>query len=136
MSALPETNTLTVAEMPADCGNAPRKIVIRDFLIALYDHDADSVLTHLDDAVEWHIIGDRVLHGHEEVAAWLATERAAAQLTIHSVITHGTDCGADGIVESATNSKLAFSHVLIFKGHSKTAPIKTLRSYSIHLPTE
>lgn len=124
---------LTVAEMPADCNNAPRKIVLRDFLISLYDLDLQGVLDRLHDDVEWHTIGESRLAGHDGAAAWLAEQPAGDQLTVHTVITHGTDCGADGVISYTDGRRHAFSHVVIFAGHSKSAKIKAIRSYLVDL---
>ena len=123
---------LTVVDVPEDCGNAPRKIVIRDFLIALYQRDVGAVLAALHDSVQWEIVGSCQLEGPSEVDAWLTQQPAATELHVALVITHGTDCGADGTVVYAKGSQVRFHHVLIFAGHSKTAKIKQLRSYLIN----
>ncbi|HEY4557698.1 MAG TPA: hypothetical protein VIG82_05860 [Enteractinococcus sp.] len=124
---------LQVVEAPEDCGNAPRKIVIRDFLIALYQQDEDHVLEALAEDIRWELVGSRVLNGLEEVREWLRREPPVRELHIAMVITHGTDCGVDGWVVYADGRTRALSHVLIFAGHAKSAKIKALRSYLIDI---
>ena len=122
---------LKVIDVPADCGNAPRKMVIRDFLIAVYQRDVDAVLAALHDNIQWEIVETTRLEGHDAVRAWFAEQPPATELHVAMVITHGTDCGADGTVIHADGSQSRFNHILVFAGHSKTAKIKQLRSYVI-----
>lgn len=128
-------NTLEVIDIPENCGNAPRKAVVRDFLIALYQRDGAHVLDRLRDEIQWDVIGSTQLQGHDDVESWLETQPDAAALHLHTVITHGTDCGADGRVVYDDGTEIAFNHVFIFAGHAKTAQIKTIRSYLVALNT-
>lgn len=54
-----------------------------------------------------------------------------SQLTVHTVIAHGTDCGADGVISYADGRRQAFSHVVIFAGHAETAKIRAIRTYLV-----
>src|SRR5690625_1839479 len=124
---------LAVIDVPERCGNAPRKAVIRDFTIALYNQDVEAVLAGVSSEVTWRILGQRTLAGHEEVAGWVAGAEAGRDLRISTVITHGTDCGVDGVLTYADGREEAFCHVLFFTGGAKTAKIKEVRSYVIPL---
>lgn len=126
-----EANQLTVVDIPEDCGNAPRKIVIRDFLIAVYDLQIDDVTESIHDSIQWDVVGSQMLSGPDEVRAWLVEQPRAVELTLNTVITHGTDCGADGAVKLAEGSRSSFSHIIVFAGHGKNAKIKEIRSYII-----
>lgn len=127
------SHTLEVIDIPEHCGNAPRKAVLRDFLLALYQGDSAQVLEHLRDDIAWEIVGTTVLEGHKAVESWLATQRRVFALHLTTVITHGTDCGADGRVVHDDSAHVAFNHVVIFAGHAKTAKIKAIRSYLVSL---
>lgn len=127
------TSGLTVSAMPEDCNNAPRKMVIRDFLIALYSSDTAALAELLHADVNWQVIAGPTHAGADASLAWAGSQPAAKDLVIHTVITHGTHCGADGVVEFTDGSRRAFNHVMLFAGHAKTAPIKTIRSYLIDL---
>ncbi len=126
-------NTLDVVDIPEHCGNAPRKAVIRDFLIALYQRDIVEVLDRLRDNVHWDIMNLTQLQGLDEVEPWVASQSKVSALHLNTVITHGTDCAADGRVIYDDGTELAFNHVLIFAGHTKTAKISTIRSYLVPL---
>ena len=126
-------DALEVVDIPEHCGNAPRKVVIRDFLIALYQRDIPHVQESLKDDVDWDIIGSTQFQGVDEVSSWVQTQPSATALHLHTVITHGTDCGADGRVTYSDGTEIAFNHVFVFAGHSKTAKIKAIRSYLVHI---
>ncbi|OAV59885.1 hypothetical protein [Enteractinococcus helveticum] len=125
--------TLDVIDIPEHCGNAPRKAVIRDFLIALCQRDIPQVQESLKDDVDWDILGPAQLQGGDDSTSWVESQPSATALHLHTVITHGTDCGADGRVTYTDGTEIAFNHVFIFAGHSKTAKIKTIRSYLVEI---
>lgn len=56
-----------------DCGNAPKKLFIRDFMTALAEHDGAAVLACLSDDVEWNRVGNAQLDGKAAVHGALAT---------------------------------------------------------------
>ncbi len=122
---------LKVVEAPEDCGNAPRKMVIRDLLVALAERDHDAVVPFLREDIRWEIVGAQELTGLDAVGAWLAQQPPVEQLHIATVMTHGTDCGADGRLVHSDGSTTRFNHVLLFAGHAKTAKLKAVRSYLI-----
>ncbi|WP_022870916.1 hypothetical protein [Yaniella halotolerans] len=125
------SSSLSVIDIPEHCGNAPRKVVIRDFLIALYSGAVDETLGMLKDDVRWEIVGSNVLSGQAETRAWLMNQDSTQELKLHTVITHGTDCGADGVATYAQSRAVCFNHVILFAGHGKAAKIKEIRSYLI-----
>lgn len=127
------TGSLTVVDVPERCGNAPRKAVIRDFTIAVVAKEASGVTALLSADAHWTLNGARVLHGPDEVRDWLLGEPDATALKIHTLITHGTECGVDGEVTRTDGGTVAFSHVMRFTGGAPTARIKELRSYLVEI---
>lgn len=122
---------LAVIDVPERCGNAPRKAAIRDFTIALYNREVAAVLAVLRDDVDWHIIGERTMTGHDEVSQWITQSAQGKELRIATVITHGTDCGVDGVLTHVDGRDVAFCHLLFFTGGAKSAKIRQVRSYLI-----
>lgn len=51
---------------PEDCGNAPKKLILRDFNIAFYTGDKDFILDNISENITWNIIGDSIVQGKEE----------------------------------------------------------------------
>lgn len=121
---------LEVIDVPERCGNAPRKAVIRDFVIDLYSGHVPEATALLTEDVQWERAGGDVLDGVQKVEAWLSTVSLPRELHIKTVLTHGIDCGVDGVVTYPDGTKERFSHILIFTGGAKTARIKEVRSYS------
>jgi len=65
------------------------------------------------------------------VLGWMQQQAAVDELHIATVLTHGTDCAADGWVIGADGTTTRFCHILVFAGHAKSAKIKELRTYRI-----
>ncbi|WP_017623459.1 nuclear transport factor 2 family protein [Nocardiopsis chromatogenes] len=116
-----------------DCGNAPRKQLLRDFAVALADRDTVALLSAVADDIEWDIVGRRTVRGKADFAAAVmaVVDRPAETLRMDSILTHGS--------EGAVSSRMGFPgggesrrcDVYTFTGHSKTAKIKRITSYWI-----
>ncbi|SFC97234.1 hypothetical protein [Streptomyces aidingensis] len=52
-----------------DCGNAPRKEVLRDLVVALAEGDDETVAALVGEDVAWSLVGETVLRGREAVRA-------------------------------------------------------------------
>lgn len=120
---------LEVIDVPERCGNAPRKAVIRDFTIDLYSGNVAEATALLTETVQWERAGGDLLDGVEAVGAWLSSSPLPRELHIKTVLTHGTDCGVDGVVTYTDGTRERFCHILIFASGAKTARIKEIRSY-------
>ena len=119
---------VAVREVP-DCGNAPRKEVLRDLVIGLAERDADAVVALLADDVRWSLVGDTELVGADAVRDWIAGLPEADELAFEALMTHGRLAGVDGTVTTADGAREAFCHVLHFAGAAKAAKIIRVRSY-------
>ena len=122
---------MLIVEAPEDCGNAPRKRVIRDFIVALYSGQTPEVLGYLSENVNWKMIGSWDASDKTGVGHYLSQYTKIVHLRIGTIITHGTDCGIDGEITFESGQQAAFCHVLIFTGGARTAKIKAVRSYQI-----
>lgn len=118
-----------------DCGNAPKKAVLRDFNIAFAKGDTEFLIDNVTDDVEWLRVGDRRIRGIEEFSE--AVRRMANELpsalTIETIITHGTDCAVDGVLEFPGGETYAFCDVYRFNNFSKKAKIKRITSYVVQI---
>lgn len=123
--------SLAVIDVPERCGNAPRKVVVRDFTISLVSKNLTEVAGSLADNARWTVNGQQVLNDIDEIQDWVSTQPEARELKVNTVITHGTECGVDGTVTLADGASIAFAHMLRFTGGAKTAKIKEIRSYII-----
>ena len=116
-------------ELPADCGNAPRIVIVGDFVAHWASGDTDAVAEWLSDDVSWTIIGADVHTGPGTAEAATPSIRAEL-LVVQSIVTHGRLASCDGYLEAGTK-RVAFSHAIRFAGAAKSAKIVELRTYCI-----
>lgn len=116
-----------------DCGNAPRKLLLRDFTIALADNNHAFILNWLADDIQWELVGDRLVSGRTAVTGMLrdTAQTAVDEVTVANIITHGDAGSVNGTVQYADGRRFGFCSVYTFAGHSKTAKIKVIAAYRI-----
>lgn len=120
--------------VPQDCGNAPRKMILRDFNIAFVTKDHTILLQNIADQVRWTIIGDETVLGKEKFIQKLASfqKDPVAELHIYYIITHGYTASVNGKV-NGTHQSYHFCHVYRFNGSSKSAKISEITSYILYV---
>lgn len=116
-----------------DCGNAPKKLFIRDFMIAAANNDASFILDALTDDILWKMVGNRSFAGKSAIESALDTvvKTNVQEMTIATIITHGDAGSADGTMRLNDGKRYGFCHVFIFNSHGKNAKIKQITSYVI-----
>lgn len=132
MNSNPENIKIVCEE---NCGNAPKKELLRDFHIALVKKDLSFCLEWLREDIVWNFIGNKHVQGIEAVTDELhkLMERQVSQLTIHHIITHGNTASVNGILQLDEGQRIAFCDVYQFGGFGKKAKIKEIMSYVIML---
>ena len=122
-----------------DCGNAPKKLLLRDFEIAFAQNDVAHLREQVAADIHWNRVGDKVLEGAEAMAAEMAAGLAqsqspkATELTLTNIITHGKTGAVDGMLTLEDGSSYAFCHVYSFSSNAKNAKIKAITAYVIAL---
>lgn len=121
--------------VPSDCGNAPKKQVLRDYSIALAKQDKETVLSAVADGVEWEIVGRPIIRGKADFAAFLDTilDQQATMLNVDTILTHGNEGAVNSSIEFSDTRRLRCCDVYKFSSHSKTAKIKHITSYWIEM---
>lgn len=117
---------------PADCGNAPKKKVLKDFHVAIVTMDRTFLLENVAENITWNIIGDKIVEGKENFLNKLEKLHTdqVIELSIRDIITHGWIAAVHGKV-IGTKRSYDFCHVYKFTSASKTAKIKEITSYLI-----
>ncbi|MBA3870810.1 MAG: nuclear transport factor 2 family protein [Anaerolineae bacterium] len=120
-------------DVQPDCGNAPKKLFIRDFMIAFANGDSPALLDCVTDDATWEIVGERTLKNKTEIESALdkmlpATVKA---MTLMSIITHGDEGSVNGIMTLTDDKHYGFCHVYTFNSHGKNAKVKQILSYVI-----
>lgn len=116
-------------ELPADCGNAPRMVIVGDFVTDWASGDVGAVSEWLTDDVEWTLVGDRT-HTGQDTAHEMVSHNDAERLVIQSIVTHGRLASCDGYLQNGSD-RVAFSHAIRFAGATKSAKIAEIRTYVI-----
>ena len=117
-------------EVAPDCGNAPRKAHIRDWLVHLAAGDIDSVCAELADDVVWETAGSDTLTGIEEVRSRIErlAERKVSRLQIRYLLSHGKEVAAEGSTAGDEGDQ-RFVRLITYSGHGKNANISRIVSY-------
>ena len=122
---LPLSSPPLSVSVDADCGNAPRKAQVRDWLIALAEADLDTVCSELDDDVRWDVAGNGTYVGIDEVRSHVRDEHdGITRLHLRHLLSHGKQVCAEGATDNQR-----FALVVTYSGHGKTAKIAEIVSY-------
>ena len=122
--------------MSADCGNAPKGILLRDFNVAVARGDLATVAQSVADDVVWHLYepsGHKQIHGKASVLKEYAAKLRIKpkEFVMATVITHGNTGAVNGSIESKDDRSYVFCDVYKFSSHAKDAKIKDITSYII-----
>lgn len=113
-----------------DCGNAPKKILIRDFITALAISDQEFISNHITDHFRWEKVGVKQILGKLDYLQSLSATDIS-EVLIKNIITHGNTGAANGTIILGSTS-IAFCNVYLFTS-SKNAKIKEITSYEIQI---
>lgn len=113
-----------------NCGNAPRKLFLKDVNVAFINGDIKFFMDNISDAISWEIVGQSFVTGKaiflesvQEHKLWKAQE-----LVIDTIITHGPDASVSGQITMADNSKIAFCDIYRFKSAGGTT-INSIKTF-------
>lgn len=82
----------------ADCGNAPKKALVRDWLIAAVESDPEAVENQLCDEARLEVVGAGTHQGRDAVTAAVTHTDQVAALRIALLLSHGKHVAAEGQV--------------------------------------
>ncbi len=117
-----------------DCGNAPKKQYIKEFLIACVSADIETASGMVADTVQLSIPGHAAVDGKEQAVRLLQSMVASSkvsELVVHNIISHGDRCAANGVIKLEGGSEVAFGSVYVFSNFSKSAKLKEVTIYPV-----
>ncbi|MEN2767673.1 DUF4440 domain-containing protein [Ornithinibacillus xuwenensis] len=116
-----------------ECGNAPRKEILRQFNIALVTADIELLNDFLSDEVIWNQIGTKKTKGKKIVMEQFQQllKNSVIALHIENIITHGSSASVNGYLEFGDQTKQDFCDVYRFVSAGKHAKMKEITSYRI-----
>jgi hypothetical protein len=118
-----------------DCGNAPKKILLRDFMIAFANNDVPSLLDWVADDIQWELVGEHSVTGKSDIEHAIRTllHTTVKEMTIANIITHGDAGSVNGTMTFDDGKSYGFCNVCTFSSYSKNAKIKAIASYFIEI---
>lgn len=120
-------------ECAEDCGNSPKKKLLRDLHIAFVKDELEYWMDWVTDDVVWDTVGERIIEGKSDFEKVLDEwkDRKIEHLRIDNIITHGNTASLNGTLLLSDKETIAFCDVYNFKGFGKNAKIKKITSYVI-----
>ncbi|HEY8972340.1 MAG TPA: hypothetical protein VIM64_24715, partial [Puia sp.] len=84
--------------VPEDCGNAPKKLFLRDFIEAVVKKDSAFISRNTTDDIRWNLVGGQCIDSKQDILTQLQRSRSdeVVELVINTIVTHGYDGAADG----------------------------------------
>lgn len=120
-------------DVKLDCGNAPKKLSLRDYHIALANHDLPKNVDRVADTIQWEQVGKRNTSGKADFERVLkeSWDTKADVVTLDTIITHGNTASVNGTLIDAKGVSYGFCDVYTFTSSAQNAKIKTITSYLI-----
>ncbi|MDZ7717258.1 MAG: nuclear transport factor 2 family protein [Balneolaceae bacterium] len=120
-----------------DCGNAPNKILLRDFKTAFVNKDLDALSNYVTNNITWQIMGEKKIKGIDNFKKYLdgMDSTTITELELNHIITNGKSCAMEGIIRRKDRPNNSFSEVYKLRG-GKNPAIKEMTSYVIEVKAE
>jgi len=118
-----------------DCGNAPKKLFLKDLYSSLAEGDVSWLEDNLLDDVVWHIAGVGEISGKEGYMAEIKTSvfKNVRELHIDTMITHGPEVSVSGRILATRGKEISFCDIYTFAS-AGSYKIKKVVSFVVEEP--
>jgi hypothetical protein len=118
-----------------DCGNAPKKLFVKDFIVAVVKNDTAFLTRYTTDDIRWNLVGGHPIGGKDDVLAAFQHVRSdeVKELIVNTIVTHGYNGVVDGLLKFKDGRTIAFCDVYLFRTSTNNAPIKAITTYAIEV---
>ena len=119
-----------------DCGNAPKKQAVLDFLVSVANSDFEAALQLLTDDIAIEIIGSGRFNGKKSVKELMFKDGSSSGITgmeVSNILSHGKICAANGLWHFDDGGSVAFNNMYFFESHAPDAKIEKILTYSVVL---
>ena len=125
---------MTKITVKSDCGNAPKKELLKQLNIAFAKANSDFLAGIVSDDIEWNIMGDQKISGKEQFTKKLETLKSekVSELILDRILTHGKEGAANGIIKMQNGKEYAFSDFYEFTS-AKGAKVRSITSYIVRI---
>ncbi|MDA9472466.1 helix-hairpin-helix domain-containing protein [Enterococcus sp. 5H] len=128
---LPKTDFAIIC--PFKCDNAPKRRIIRDYLIASASANQSALETLISDSLEWIVSGDCQTIDKATFLTLICENRQdISSLEIHSILTHRKEGSAHGTITTKKGDKIYFSDIFRFTTNPKDPKINQITSFIIN----
>lgn len=118
-----------VLKIPQDCDNSPKRRNIKDFVIAFYKKDWQTIYDKLEEKFTFKIIGNRCIETKDDLVKYLNCDLDIIELNIDNIISHGKYGACNGMVK-CKREVIFFSYFFEFQSAGKNT-IKVISEYII-----
>ena len=128
---------MTKITIHADCGDAPKKQLLRDLNIAFAHADVETILACFSDDIHWHIIGEADMRGKAAVREALDSMQdvVTRELIVHSIISNGREGAINGEIITEDGRRVAFCDLCQFAS-TAGKEILSMMSYTLEIKRE
>lgn len=115
---------------PKDCDNAPKKRIIRDFIIAYSCKNTGQVNDFLAGDFSFVLVGEKEITEKEALSAHINGIEAGTKLFFEQILTHGKFGAANGRLVSSRDTDFAYFFEFTSAGSSI---IKKITDYLVRI---
>ena len=115
--------------IPTDCDNAPKRRLIRDFILGFYQGNWKVIEGLFEEKFEWTIVGKSQLTDLHALKKHGADGKAITELTVHEILSHGKFGACHGHIHME-QQLMHFAFFFEFKSAGKST-ISKITEYSI-----
>lgn len=119
-----------ILSIPQDCDNAPKRRIIRDFIVAIYKKEWEEINEVLEEKFEYKIISNKTIKVKEDLIRYLDKDITIIELKIDEVLSHGKLGACNGVLKSK-KGEINFAYFFEFISAGKNS-IKTISEYLIY----
>lgn len=125
---------MTKFNIAADCGNAPRKLFLSEFIAAMSNNDLEFIAKYVVDNITWENSGTGTVSDKETYLKSLEGSpiRNAKEINIESMITHGAEAAVSGRILDSQNKQFLFCDLYKFNS-AGSSQIKHIRSFFVQV---
>ena len=119
---------------PDDCGNSPKKKILKELIEAFAKNDVDFVAEYCTENVKWNIVNDVYVQGLENVLRVYEKKLTSriVEIELLNIITHGNVGAVNGTATLADHRVYSFCIVYNFVSAGKKT-IKEITTYAIKM---
>ncbi|MCG8453099.1 MAG: nuclear transport factor 2 family protein [Spirochaetales bacterium] len=120
--------------LPKNYESSPRLDFLKEFNQAFAEGNIHAVLQALSSDVEWHMVGEKLLQGKEEVRQELQSnaEFSPDKVKMYSFISHGKNGAANGKLFFPGGKEMEFCDIYEFSNETGTM-LQSIRSYIVSI---